>query len=228
MPETTDTAGATTQPSAEVVAAAADKLCKLIRENQLTLDFAGGRIVIEAFFGGDLEAWNKRNTGDQSIEALAKVMEERDPDWTSQRLYRAVRFYEQWKMLGNFEEWPHLMPSHYRTVQGLSWDRQRELLTKANAERWSIAALVSAIGHRKREFPAAPAAAARDALKVLKAAERVLDQQDHLLADLSEAGLAAESSERLQKAGDAYRAEVERVRGELTPKQSTAQGKKIA
>jgi hypothetical protein len=56
MPETTDTAGATTQPSAEVVAAAADKLCKLIRENQLTLDIAGGRIVIEAFFGGDLEA----------------------------------------------------------------------------------------------------------------------------------------------------------------------------
>jgi hypothetical protein len=99
-------------------------------------------------------------------------------------------------------------------------------LTKANAEGWSVAALVAAAGPRKPEFPAAPAASARDALRVLKTLERSLDQRDHLLADLSEAGLSADSSERLQNALDAFRTEVGRVRGELTPKAPAGTGKK--
>jgi hypothetical protein len=99
-----------------------------------------------------------------------------------------VRFYEQWKCLGNFEEWPKLMPTHFREVQGLPWERQRELLVQANAEGWTVARLHEAIGARKPDFPPAPAASAKDALRSIKTLENGLGVRDHLEADLSEAG----------------------------------------
>ena len=75
------------------------------------------------------------------------------------------------------------MPTHFLKVQGLPWERQRELLTRANAERWTVAALLTAMGPRKPDtFPAAPvaggqgrAALAADQLRLGGAREVLID-----------------------------------------------------
>ncbi|MGC4118172.1 MAG: hypothetical protein QM765_27200 [Myxococcales bacterium] len=214
-------------PSAEVVAQVADKVAKLTRDSQLALDINAGRIIINDFYGGSLDLWNQRNTGDKSLEALAKALEEKDATWTESRLYRAVRLFEQRTNLGDFAEWPKLMPTHFLTVQGLPWDRQQDLLTQANAEGWTTDKLQSAKGSRKpTEFPAAPVASAKDAMRMLKAIERGLALRDHLMADLSEAGLEAESAGLVQ-ALEAARVEVEQMQKKLAEK-VPSKGKKSA
>jgi hypothetical protein len=105
-----------------------------------TLEFAlgVGRIVVDTLYDGDLTAWRSRARKDCALRVLVS-----NPNlpMSASALYRALAIYELSRRQLLAAGWQHLGVSHLRTVLGLPSDTQNRLLTRAEAEQWTVARL---------------------------------------------------------------------------------------
>jgi hypothetical protein len=104
-----------------------------------TFDFAiaVGRLVIERFYGGDLEAWRSRGAKTASFRMLARHPE---LPLSPSALYRAVAVYELSRRLP-VDQWKHICTSHLRIVLPLPREDQARFLEMANAQLWRVGRL---------------------------------------------------------------------------------------
>jgi len=104
---------------------------------QATMEYAlnVGRIIIHNFYDGDISAWRGKGPKQASFRRLA-----RRPDlpMSPVLLYRCVATYELCERIDALARWNNINVSHIRAVLNLPDDTQVELLSQANAERWSV------------------------------------------------------------------------------------------
>lgn len=109
-------------------------LCK-----KATFDFATsvGRLIVDRFYGGDLDAWRNRGPKVVSFRMLA-----RHPDlpMSPAALYRSVAIYELSRSLPA-GHCVRLSTSHLRLVLPLARADQLRLLAEADAQGWSVSRL---------------------------------------------------------------------------------------
>lgn len=175
----------------------------------------GEKLVLGAY--GSLEVWNRRNAGAQGLEAVAARLRDLDEQtrWTAMQLYGCARFYEQTVALDVTAIWPKLVYSHFRAVQGLSWDEQRQMLDRAQEDHWSAAELaLKAAGLRKpgRAEELKPSALAA---KLLRRVAGVVDDRSELAAELGRAGVSPEDVGRIVDLMGELEGEVVAVRQKL-------------
>lgn len=210
MPETAQQQEAESQVPQEAVEAIAHEIERIERASVLDLYARVGKTILERGHEGSFELWNGRNAGDASMR-VSEALAQRSADWSEWKLYRAVRTYEQQVSLGGFERWPSLKASHFHAVQGLAYSKQRELLDTAQAQRLSVRDLQK-VANEARGVPTAPPAApspSKEASRVLRRFDKLLEERDELVVDLSEAGVPEEWVARFGGLLETLRAEVE-------------------
>ena len=101
-----------------------------------TLDFAlaVGRVIVDGFYGGDLEAWRARGVKDMSFRRLAK---HRDLPMSPAALYRSVAVYELSHRLP-LTRWQRVSASHLHVVLPLAQGDQERLLELTDVQRWPV------------------------------------------------------------------------------------------
>ncbi|MFZ5479081.1 MAG: hypothetical protein ACOZNI_20090 [Myxococcota bacterium] len=154
------TPGDETPPPAEILpAAVADdvldevtaSLNELARASAFDFARAAGLLIVEKFYAGDLNAWRSRGQKDASFRKLAERAEAGLLHVSAPVLYRSVAIYELEQRLG-VSMWKHLTVSHLRAVLGLPEEKQRKLLTDAEAKQLTVADLERAAAKvRKKE-----------------------------------------------------------------------------
>ena len=102
-----------------------------------------GRIVLERFYGGDLERWRSHSGKDVSLRRLAERLTE--VSVSAATLYRCVGVHRVLSRLGDREQWHHLTATHVRTVLPLPEPDQERLLRDAEASHWSVRDLEVAV-----------------------------------------------------------------------------------
>jgi hypothetical protein len=109
-----------------------------------TFDFAMavGKLIVDSFYSGDLEAWRSRGIKNVSFRRLAKHP---DLPMSATALYRSTAIYEVWQRTGA-AEWKHLSTSHVRLVLPLAPGQQARLLQRAEANAWPVQRLREEIG----------------------------------------------------------------------------------
>jgi hypothetical protein len=172
-----------------------NSLCK-----QATFDFAiaVGKLVVEEFYGGNLDQWRDRGVKNVSFRKLA-----RHPDlpMSPSALCRSVAIYELCSRLC-IKRQGHLSTSHIRLVLPLPWAEQGEVLAQAEAHRWTVHRLreeiVSTHGGDDGEevealprVPVAPPAGLKDTLKTL---EGCLDENNEVLGQQTVGELSPDSA----------------------------------
>ena len=111
-----------------------NRICKTA-----TFDFAihVGKLIVDSFYHGDLDAWRYRGSKDVSFR---KIATHPDLPMSPSALYRSVAIYEVCARLG-FRRWKHISTSHVRLVLPLRATDQLRLLQAAEHERWPVRAL---------------------------------------------------------------------------------------
>lgn len=105
-----------------------------------------GRIVVDGLYGGDVTRWRQAGAGDVSFRQLADHPE---LDVNLAGLSRAIRVLELHERLrrdgveGGVASLTRLSPSHFYAVLGLPYEAQVNLLTEADAARWTTRRLES-------------------------------------------------------------------------------------
>ena len=196
----TETTQQTTQPrpSEELLKELAQELVALTRRSRLELNLAAGRAIIDRAYEGSFELWNTRNEGDGALDGLVAQMRALGESWSKSHLFRCVRLAEQEERFGGFEGWPRLRYTHFRTVQGLGWERQRALLDQSEAQGWNESQLLTEAGQaRGRPEKSEEQRSVQEAAGVLKRIVRLVGERDELAADLGVAGLEQHEFERL-------------------------------
>ena len=200
----------------EIVEQVADRVFTLERTSLIDLYCSVGQTVLDAFYQSDFAVWDGRNIGETALSRLAEAMTRRHAKWTEWKLYRAVRTYQQQIALGDFGRWPSLTASHLHAVQGLPWEKQRELLDAAQATGQQVRDLQRAANLARGIVPRTEKeTAATEAQQVLRRFEKLLGEREELVADLGAVGVAEDSIsgfedflEQLRMAVEAMRAEV--------------------
>ncbi|HEY3448101.1 MAG TPA: hypothetical protein VGK67_17220 [Myxococcales bacterium] len=105
-----------------------------------------------------------------SLNALAAQAGMSDAGWSETRLRRAIEVSLMAKAHNDFRAWRFLRVSHYEVVIGMPAEKQRELLDRAQKERWSVARLGEEAGKKK---PARPVQASPGSVSPDKALTRV-------------------------------------------------------
>ncbi len=121
----------------------------LHRAAGLELTLRIGHLIVEAFYGGQVESWRERGPRDVSFRRLAARS---DLQLSASALQRCVATYELCDRLG-VSTWQHLGPSHLRAVFGLPESAQRALLTAAESQQWTVHELSQQALHIKRRAP---------------------------------------------------------------------------
>lgn len=105
-----------------------------------TLEFAlgVGKIVVDTLYDGDLTAWRSRAKKDHALRVLAARPE---LPMSASALYRALAIYELSRRQMLAAGWQHLGVSHLRAVLGLPNETQNLLLSRAEAEQWTVVRL---------------------------------------------------------------------------------------
>jgi hypothetical protein len=111
---------------------------RLAREASLEFALRVGAIIIHHFYGGESDVWRSRGPKTASFRKLARHPE---LPLSAGALYRCVALYELCDRLNAASRWEQLGASHLRLVLGLPQRLQEQLLTKANAERWTVRTL---------------------------------------------------------------------------------------
>jgi hypothetical protein len=109
-----------------------------------TFDFAMsvGKLIIDNFYSGDLEAWRSRGIKNVSFRRLANHP---DLPMSATALYRSTAIYEVCRRIGA-DDWKHLSTSHVRLVLPLPPNQQVRLLKRAEADGWSVQRLREEVG----------------------------------------------------------------------------------
>lgn len=106
-----------------------------------------GRLLLERFFSGNFDRWHdRRRNKDASIRRLAARP---GCPYGRSALASAITVYEIWSGIGCDRTSGHLRSSHVAAVAGLPGELQRELLDKAERERWTVRKLRAACTSRR-------------------------------------------------------------------------------
>lgn len=144
-----------------------------------------GRIVLERFYAGDLDALRERAPKDVSLRKLAQHP---DMPFGPSALFQAIGIFELLERHGGVRTCKHLGPSHVRLLLGLPEPLQGKLLRRAERQRWTVAELQQeAASARKPKGkggrPPLPAF-----VKTIRALQRYVEQPERYFGDVDEAG----------------------------------------
>lgn len=109
----------------------------LSRGSVLELARAIGSLIVDTFYAGDMGAWRSRREKDASFRKLAARADAGEMELNRSGLQRAVALVEMESRLG-VTTWGHLSMCHVRLTFALPADHQRELLARAEAEKWTV------------------------------------------------------------------------------------------
>ena len=138
----TAAAAAHPEPTDAQVEAVALQVRQVSDQAGLQVAVAVGKLILDSFFGGDLEALRSRDPGkDTSLRRLAAHP---DVPYGVVTLSRFVGIFELTERLGGVSRWKHLTPSHWRTIVSLPEKVQEQLVRKAEDERWTAEQLENA------------------------------------------------------------------------------------
>lgn len=182
------------EPSEAQYTAAATIIRDAATTSELQLHLVVGEQVVTLC--GGIESWRAYNGREKEVMArlAAKLAELGSTRWSDSRLYRAGRLHEQQRNLGDLSaRWARLEYSHFRAVQGLPWDDQRQLLDWARDDRWSADLLVQKVaGLRSKTGKAREPRPAALAVRLLRRIAGVVDDHDELAEELGHVGIAPE------------------------------------
>jgi hypothetical protein len=121
-------------PSADLIEGVIRELRIITRTATLEFALAVGQVIVDGFYGGDLDAWRSRGAKDVSFRKLAKHP---DLPMSPTALYRSVSVYELSRRLP-IEHWQRVSPSHLHAVLPLSQDEQERLLEMTELQSWPV------------------------------------------------------------------------------------------
>jgi CheY-like chemotaxis protein len=159
----------------------------------LAFMLAVGRLIIDSYFDGDLGAWHQRGQKDVSFRKLA---EHPDLNLKATALYYLVGSYEMFMRLG-LEPSTRLSPTHLRCCLPLPQADQARLLLRAEAEHWTVEALMERIQEERIERRPYRGGRPRQAplRRVLGAIDRCVQVSNaHLQRDEAAAELSPETT----------------------------------
>ncbi len=109
------------------------RLNDLVRLRGIELAVEMGRLVVDSFFGGDLDAYHSRGARDASLRKLAKHPK---LGVSASTVHRAIETYAVQERMGN-PDWKNLGVTHIRAVLALADSDQERLLTQAEEKGWT-------------------------------------------------------------------------------------------
>ncbi|HEY3452677.1 MAG TPA: hypothetical protein VGK67_40405 [Myxococcales bacterium] len=135
-----------------------------------------GRYLFSQLFRASREAFRSKDSNKaDSLNDLAAQPGMADAAWSRSRLHNSIELSLMAKVHNDFRAWRLLRVSHYEEVIGLPAERQRELLERAEKERWSVARLKQEAGRQRAPHPVAgPGAVAPE--KAPTRLRKLLDQ----------------------------------------------------
>lgn len=200
----------------EIIEQVARQVFAIERGSLIQMYCLVGKAVLDGLFGGDFGNWNARNVGETALPRLAETLKQQQAGWTEWRIYRAVRIHEQQVALGGFERWPTLTATHLQAVHGVPWDKQRELLDAAQANRQPVRELQKAANLARGIAPRTEKKTAADeAQQVLRRFESLIGEREELAVDLGALGVAEDSIRGFESVLDQLRVAVEALRAEV-------------
>lgn len=110
------------------------ELRRLTRTATLEYSMAVGKLVVDRFYGGDLEHWRSRGP---KISSFRKLAQHPALPMSPASLYQCVAAYEIMQGMDGHQRWEHIGISHVRAVIGLAGPERASLLGTAERERWS-------------------------------------------------------------------------------------------
>ena len=157
---------------------------------QATMEYAlnVGRIIIHNFYDGDITGWRGRGAKRASFRRLACRP---DLPMSAVLLYRCVATYELCERVDALSRWSNINVSHIRAVLNLPDEKQVELLSLANAERWSVRRLEERAGAVRSAGRSQHRRSTNHLLRALKALSRALSNQGEQIEPLLEADAPA-------------------------------------
>jgi len=187
----------------DVVDSAAHAICRLHRAHGLEFACAVGQLVVDRFYGGDVDAMRQQRHGCPSLRRLA---EHPALPMSASSLHRAIAIFDVVERVESSVRWSHLGPSHVRAVLPLPHERQEALLEAAEAGAWTVERLALAVREAREDLQGRTEARHRGGrpplprfVKTIRALSRLADPDEALYGDLDRAAhLAREERELLQ------------------------------
>lgn len=124
--------------SDEELSALVKKLVQISREAHLDHAIRVGGLVIHHFYGGDLQLWRSKGPKTASFRRLAMHPE---LPMSASVICRCVAIFDVCERLDVVARWRRITLSHLRLVLPLSSSAQQQLLSAANAHRWTVTQL---------------------------------------------------------------------------------------
>ena len=135
----------------DAVERAVEHLKRVCRNSSLEFALKVGSVIIHYCYGGSTESWRARGPKTTSFRRLA---ERPDLPMSPGALYRCVALFELCDRLDAPSRWRNLGACHLRGVLGLPVEVQEQLLTRANAQRWTVEVLdAEARKHKAKRQP---------------------------------------------------------------------------
>jgi len=187
----------------DLVDATALDISRLHRAHGLEFACAVGQLVVDRFYGGDMDAMRRRRRGCPSLRRLA---EHPALPMSASSLYRAIAIFGVVERVESSARWSHLGPSHVRAVLSLPHERQVALLEAAEAGAWTVERLALAVQEAKADRQRGAEGRHRGGrpplprfVKTIRALSKLADPDEALYGDLDRAAqLAREEREQLQ------------------------------
>jgi hypothetical protein len=111
------------------------KLVQISREAHLDHAIRVGSLVIHYFYGGDLQLWRSKGPKTASFRRLAMHPE---LPMSASVICRCVAIFDMCQRLDVVSRWRRITLSHLRLVLRLDSSAQQQLLSAANAHRWTV------------------------------------------------------------------------------------------
>jgi len=111
------------------------KLTQISREAHLDHAIRVGSLVIHDFYGGDLQLWRSKGPKTASFRRLAMHPE---LPMSASVICRCVAIFDVCQRLDVVSRWRCITLSHLRLVLRLNSSAQQQLLSTANAHRWTV------------------------------------------------------------------------------------------
>src|ERR1044071_1846881 len=111
------------------------KIAQISREAHLDHAIRVGSLVIHYFYGGDLQLWRSMGPKTASFGRLAMHPE---LPMSASVICRCVAIFDMCQRLDVVSRWRRITLSHLRLVIRLDSSAQQQLLSAANAQRWTV------------------------------------------------------------------------------------------